>query len=97
MNFRCDKVEMSGHAVRRMFERGISIDDVLAVLSNGERIASYPEDRPYPSHLVLGWRFGRPLHVVVAVDAVTNRCAVVTLYEPTSALWEPGFRARKQP
>ena len=32
MNFRCDKVEMSGHAVRRMFERGISTDEVLAVV-----------------------------------------------------------------
>ena len=36
------------HAVRRMFERGISEEDVRAVLATGETIESYPSDTPYP-------------------------------------------------
>ena len=38
----CDGTVFSGHAVRRMFERGISVEDVESVLQNGEIIVSYP-------------------------------------------------------
>ena len=49
-----------------MFERGITDADVHTVLSEGEEIAAYPEDTPYPSWLLLGWRGDNPLHVVAA-------------------------------
>jgi hypothetical protein len=39
-----------------MFERRITAEDVRAVVADGEVIQSYPEDKPYPSRLVLGWR-----------------------------------------
>ena len=52
------------HAVQRMFERGLTANDVSAALAAGETIADYPTDSPYPSRLVLGWVGGRPLHVV---------------------------------
>jgi hypothetical protein len=57
------------HAIERMFRRRISEVDVRHVLTNGEEIESYPEDTPYPSRLVLGWRGSRPIHVVAAEDA----------------------------
>jgi hypothetical protein len=60
------KVIYRVHAVRRMFERGIAEADVQSVLSEGEEIAGYPDDLPYPSRLLFGWRGDRPLHVVVA-------------------------------
>jgi len=49
-----DRVLFSGHAVRRMFERGLSKDDVLGIVRDGEVIADYPEDEPYPSYLQTG-------------------------------------------
>ena len=54
------------HALQRMAERKITVEDVKNILKTGETIASYPEDRPYPSRLVRGWIRTRPLHVVVA-------------------------------
>ncbi len=33
--------------------------DVREVLTSGEVIESYPDDTPYPSRLVLGWRGSR--------------------------------------
>lgn len=44
-----------GHAIQRMFERAVTVDDVVLVLREGETIESYPDDKPYPSRLVLGW------------------------------------------
>jgi hypothetical protein len=43
------QVVFSGHAIQRMFQRGIRREDVLAVLSSGEVVAEYPDDTPYPS------------------------------------------------
>lgn len=49
-----------------MFEREISVDEVMQVLDEGETIESYDRERPYPSRLLLGRIGGRTLHVVVA-------------------------------
>ena len=83
------------HALRRMFERGISVDDVQAVLETGEVIESYGDDQPYPSRIVLGWRGARPLHVVAAENRGENETIIITAYEPDAAYWQPGFKRRR--
>ena len=40
------------HALQRMFQRGISEEDIRHVLTMGKAIQVYPEDRPYPNRLV---------------------------------------------
>lgn len=82
------------HALKRMFERSVSVDEVQSVLENGEAIAEYPDDTPYPSRLVLGWSGPRPLHVVAAYNAVDDETIVVTVYEPDPAGWSPDFRRK---
>jgi hypothetical protein len=82
-------------AVRRMFERGIAETDVQKVLSEGEEIASYPDDVPYPSRLLLGWCSGRPLHVVAAYNSQDDEHIVITVYEPDPLQWLDGFVRRK--
>ena len=87
-------VVFSVHATKRMFERSISVDDVICVLQSGEEIEDYPNDWPYPSRLLLGWRNGQPLHVVVAENAAADGLVVVTLYEPDPAKWDSEFKRR---
>jgi len=82
------------HALLRMAERRISPEDVREILASGETIESYPEDRPYPSRLVLGYPGGRPLHLVAADADDLNRTIIVTVYEPDPELWDPTFRRR---
>ncbi|MGH8679833.1 MAG: DUF4258 domain-containing protein, partial [Burkholderiales bacterium] len=74
------KIIFRAHAVRRMFERAVSLDEVHAVLANGETIEDYPDDMPYPSRLVLGWIDRRPLHVVAAYNEDEDETIVVTVY-----------------
>lgn len=83
------------HALRRMFERQLGVEDVEAVIESGETIEDYPSDTPYPSRLVLGWRGARPVHVVVAHNLSENELIVITVYEPDAELWEADFRRRK--
>ena len=83
------------HAVERMFDRGISDDDVRCVLLDGEEIAAY-RNTPYPGRLVLGWCGTRAIHVVVDENRDDGELIVITTYEPQPELWEFGFKRRRQ-
>lgn len=84
------------HALRRMFERSISVEEVQTVLAQGEVIEEYPDDSPYPSSLILGKAGGRVLHVVVAHNLADDEKIVITVYEPDGAKWDTEFRRRSQ-
>lgn len=83
------------HALQRMFERRIGVEDVLHVVATGETIEEYPSDTPFPSRLILGWIGTRPLHVVAARDPTSDDRIIITAYEPDQEIWESGFRRRK--
>ena len=82
------------HVIQRMFQRKISNADVQNVVENGEVIRKYPDDKPYPSRLILGWRGKRPLHVVAADK--DDETIIITVYEPDPAIWEADFKRKKK-
>ena len=90
------RVLYSSHAVRQMFERSITVDEVRTVIAQGETITAYPDDRPYPSRLCLGVVRGRPIHVLLAYDIDTRIGYVVTTYIPDRNRWSDDFRTRRE-
>ncbi len=84
------------HAIQRMFQRSIETQDVRSVIESGETIESYPDDTPYPSRLILGWRGKRPIHIVVADNITNGEVIVVTVYVPDPTQWEDDFRQRRK-
>ena len=84
------------HAVQRMFERRIQVENVRQVLQSGEMIEDYSEDMPDPGRLLSAKRGQRPLHVVMAENTKEGELVVITVYEPDRAQWKPGFRNRKE-
>ena len=80
-----------------MFQRGFSPAMILETLRSGEIIASYSDDIPYPSHLLLRHAHGNPLHVVVAQDPATDACYIITVYNPDLRFWEPDYKTRRKP
>ena len=91
---KCERLVFTGHAIRRMFERGIGKGDVQTVVAVGATIEDYPHDTPLPSRLVRGFVGGRPIHVVLAIDSAAV-CIVVTVYEPRPDQWETDFTRRR--
>ena len=71
------------HAIERMSQYEIGVEDVRYVLERGETIKSYPDGTPYPSRLVLGWREARPIHMVAADNTESGETFAITVYEPT--------------
>ena len=43
----------TNHAVKQMFSRNISTQEVEYILEKGETIMDYPDDKPFPSKLLL--------------------------------------------
>jgi hypothetical protein len=80
-----------------MFERGISTDDVRSIVDTGEMIEDYPDDFPYPSRLIVGWRGARPIHVVAATNPTVLETIVITAYEPDPIQWTADMRTRIEP
>ena len=84
------------HAVQRMFERRIPVENVRQVLQSGEKIEDYSEDMPDPGGLLSAKRGQWPLHVVMAENTKEGELVVITVYEPDPAQWKAGFRSRKE-
>lgn len=80
----------SSHALKRMFQRGLSTAAIEHVLKSGQVVASYPEDQPYPSFLMLGWSEKTPIHVVAA-STETGDTVVITAYIPEPSVWDSTF------
>ena len=84
------------HAVQRMLERNISTEEVKGILRAGKVIENYPQDKPYPSYLMLGWVLHRPIHVEAADNTAAKETVIITVYEPDLAQWEPKFERRNK-
>jgi hypothetical protein len=92
----CDNIVFSDHAINQMFKRSISVDDVVNIIEIGEIIQEYPDDKPYPSYLILGFLNQRPLHIVMAKNDFENNCIIVTAYQPSTDIWNTDFKTKKK-
>jgi hypothetical protein len=59
-------------------------------------IIDYPDDKPLPSKLLLGFSEGRPIHVVFAYDATNETGYIVTAYIPDKNFWSNDFKTRSK-
>ena len=87
-------IRWSAHSAARMLQRGITREDVVNCISNGEIIEQYPEYWLNPACLVFGLDVsGEILHVVVGVDEFVH---IVTAYRPDNATFMPDMKTRRE-
>lgn len=83
------------HARIRLYERGITLDDVMCCVSNSEIIEQYENDKPLPSCLVLGMAVrGKFIHIVVSHD--DEFIYLITAYYPDEQQWDSDFKTRRK-
>ena len=90
----CKTLHFSRHAFERMFQRGIDPAIVASIVAEAEVIIAYPDDKPHPSTLLLGFHGKQAIHAVVARSA-EGECHLVTIYWPDPAIWDETFKQRK--
>lgn len=88
------KLTFSRHALERMFERGIRVDDVRAVVESGEVVQTHPDRQPTASRVMLGFIAARALHVVCVDGGEPNEVIIITTYWPEPSQWSPDFKRR---
>jgi hypothetical protein len=85
----------TNHAMVRLSQRVIGVEDVEYALTHGEIIEHYPADYPFPSCLVLGTTIpGEYLHIVCGMNS--SELWLITAYRPNPAEWSADFRVRKE-
>ena len=88
------EILISHHARVRMFERDVSTDDLIALISSGEIIETYPDDEPCPSVLIMGFIEEIVYHTVIAI--CTDHIRVITVYIPEENKWIEYRRRRNE-
>lgn len=90
----CKTLHFSRHAFERMFQRGIDPAAVAHIVAEAEIIFEYPDDKPFPSALLLGFQGEQAIHAVVAYSEEGD-CHLVTIYLPDPAIWDKTFKRRR--
>lgn len=73
------------HALTAMDERQIKSNDLINILVDDEIIENYPDSKPCPSCLILGYRNRKTIHVVIAI--CKEHIRIITTYEPNKNEW----------
>lgn len=91
------KLRWTNHIFVRLAQRNISMEDVEAAILNGELIEDYPNDYPFPSCLIMGYRTSKDvIHVVCAPNDSRTELWLITAYIPTREKWMDDFKTRKE-
>jgi len=90
------RIRYSFHALQRMHQRRITVDEIRYVVENGTVIEDYPEDTPWPSKLRFAECNHRPLHIVSAWDEDEEQEVIITVYEPDPCEWTDNYMRRAQ-
>lgn len=89
-----ESIVLTEHARIRLFERKITVSDVIKCIETGEIIKQYQDDKPLPSCLILGFTLNNQyIHVVVSNDE--QFIYLITAYYPDIEKWEADFKTRK--
>ena len=89
-----ERIAVTEHARIRLYERNISMADIINGINTGEIIKQYPDDKPLPSCLILGFSVRKQyIHIVVSCDY--EFIYLITAYFPDPDIWEDDFKTRK--
>jgi hypothetical protein len=89
------KIVFRLHAIQRMFERNVSVRNVVQALQFGETIEDYSTEMPEPSRLILGFQGRRPFHMVTSENQKTHEITIITVYIPNPDRWDKEWKRRK--
>lgn len=82
-----DRFEFSKHAVDQSIIREITVREIRNVVSVGEVIEDYPDDKYGPSCLIFGMtNKKRPIHIQCSYPS-RSIIKVITVYEPDPEKW----------
>lgn len=87
-SIRNSRVRITDHADEEAFDDSLTYEEIYSSVIQGEIIEDYPNDKPYPSCLILGRNFsGEPIHSVWAYNPESLWAVFITVYRPDPDRW----------
>lgn len=87
-SIRNSRVRITDHADEKAVDDNLTNEEIYSSVVQGEVIEDYPNDKPYPSCLVLGRNVsGEPIHSVWAYNPENLWSVLVTVYRPDPRRW----------
>jgi hypothetical protein len=83
------------HVNMRLGQRFIARDAIIGASASYEIVEEYPEDKYFPSYLLLGRQEAVGFHILFGVDVSGHNVRVVTAYYPDPEEWEADLKTRR--
>lgn len=83
------------HVNMRLGQRFIARDTIVGTSESYEIVEEYPDDKYFPSYLILAQRQSAGFHVLLGVDVPGHNVRVVTAYYPDLEEWEVDLKTRR--
>ena len=83
------------HVNMRWGQRFISRETIINAAGSYEVVEAYPEDKYFPSYLLLGRVGEEVFHALFGADVDGHHVRVVTAYYPSPEEWETDLKTRR--
>lgn len=85
---RKSQVRITDHADEEAVDDKLRFDEIYYSVMQGEIIEDYPNDKPFPSCLIMGKNFtGEAIHSVWAYNSKNQWAVLITVYRPDPTRW----------
>jgi len=84
------------HVNMRLGRRFIARETIISAVDSYEIVEAYPENKYFPSYLLLGRQGEDAFHVLFGADVEGQNVRIVTAYYPSPEEWEMDLKTRKR-
>ncbi|MGH7887159.1 MAG: DUF4258 domain-containing protein [Candidatus Binatia bacterium] len=84
------------HVNLRLERRFISREAIIGAVDNYELVEQYPDDKYFPSYLLVGRHDEKFFHALFATDVEDRNVRLVTAYYPDPNEWETDLKTRRR-
>lgn len=96
-SIKANRLRITDHADEEAQDDELSFEEIFTSVLRGEIIEQYPNDKPYPSCLVLGRNLkNEPIHSVWAYNKETKASVLITVYRPDPKKWMEDWKTRRK-
>lgn len=93
---RGDRILWTYHVNMRLGQRFIARETIINAADTYELVEGYPDDKYFPSYLLLGREADNAFHVLFGVDVEDQNVRIVTAYYPSADEWELDLKTRRR-
>jgi hypothetical protein len=80
----------------RLGQRFIARETIIQAVDTYEIVEAYPEDKYFPSYLLLGREGNDAFLVLVGADVEGQNVRIITAYYPSPDEWEMDLKTRRR-